>query len=212
MVLSPSWARLCRGDQHYHKRGTVPRSNPKTTEVSVPQEAGEGLHIPTAHSHIKPPSAAHPRQEPAAVLARPSARGAPRAVEGRRRAWPHQKSLYKARAATEPSKSWSSRAFWSCPRKLTSLSRLFSAALLAPGRQPQAGRLLTVDVHGPADVGAAQRIGDLAGDGLKEEGVVYDGFIEVTGRFFYHLAFLCPPVRQERAKGGCGLVLPSTYM
>lgn len=39
-------------------------------------------------------------------------------------------------------------------------------------------RLLTVDIHSPADVGAAQRVGDLTGDGLKEEGVVHNGFMD----------------------------------
>lgn len=62
-----------------------------------------------------------------------------------------------------------------------------------PAVASSSGRLLTIDIYGPADVGAAQRIGDLAGDGLEEEGVIHDGFIEVTGCFLYHLAFLRPP-------------------
>lgn len=39
---------------------------------------------------------------------------------------------------------------------------------------------LTVDVHIPADVGAAQGVGDLTGNWLGEERVVHDDLIGVT--------------------------------
>lgn len=85
----------------------------------------------------------------------------------------------------------------------TSPSHEAPAALLALLRQAQADGVLTVDIHGPADVCAAQRVGDLAGDGLEEEGVIHDGFVEVTGRLLYNLAFFCPPVEEERVSSRC---------
>lgn len=89
----------------------------------------------------------------------------------------------------KPSKSLSPQASqtWPCPLPIN----------FQP--QPQADPSLTVDVHSPADVCASQCIGDFAGDRLKEEGVIHDGFVEVTGCFFYHLALFCPPIEKERA-------------
>ena len=39
---------------------------------------------------------------------------------------------------------------------------------------------LTVDVHVPADVGVAQRVGDLTGNRLREERVIHNDLIGVT--------------------------------
>lgn len=82
---------------------------------------------------------------------------------------------------------------------------IFSSSA-GPGSQTEANRLLTVDIHSPADVCAAQSVGDLAGDRLEEERVVHDGFVEVTGGFLYNLAFFCPPVEENRALSWCCFV------
>lgn len=55
---------------------------------------------------------------------------------------------------------------------------------------------LTVDVHRAADVGAAQGVGHLAGDGLREVRVVHGGPVHLPRGFLDDLAPLGPPATQ----------------
>lgn len=60
----------------------------------------------------------------------------------------------------------------------------------------RAGRVdgpLTVDVDVAADVGAAQRVGDLAGDRFREEGVVHNDLICVSRDLLDYTSSFCPP-------------------
>lgn len=65
---------------------------------------------------------------------------------------------------------------------------------------------LTVDVHVAADVGAAQRVGDLTGNGLCEEGVVHQNLVCVSRDLFDHTSSFGPPGEgketQERLGNG----------
>ena len=57
---------------------------------------------------------------------------------------------------------------------------------------------LTVDVHRAADVGAAQGVGHLAGDGLREVRVVHGGPVHLPRGLLDDLAPLGPPATQAR--------------
>lgn len=135
------------------------------------------------------------REVPAATPEGPAPQGPPQSSQGN-----HESD--RGSTAGEPSKS--------CHPGQVRLScvsfPLISSSSAEPGSRTRASRVLTVDIHGPADVCAAQRVGDLAGDGLEEERVVHDGFVEVTGGFLYNLAFFRPPVEENRASWGCCLV------
>lgn len=58
---------------------------------------------------------------------------------------------------------------------------------------------LTVDVNIAADVCAAKRVGNLAGNRLCEEGVVYDNLICVSGDLLDDASSFGPP--GERIRG-----------
>lgn len=62
---------------------------------------------------------------------------------------------------------------------------------------------LTVDVNVAADVGAAKRVGDLAGHGLCEEGVVHDNLVRVSRDLLDYAPSFGPPgarIRKQRKK------------
>lgn len=63
-----------------------------------------------------------------------------------------------------------------------------NSASAAENRRP-----LTVDVHVPADVRAAKSVGDLAGDGFCEEGVVHDDLVCGTGDLLDDTSSFGPP-------------------
>lgn len=60
-------------------------------------------------------------------------------------------------------------------------------------KAPRVDGSLTVDVNVAADVGAAQRVGDLAGDGLRKEGVVHNDLICVSRDLLDDTSSFCPP-------------------
>ena len=52
---------------------------------------------------------------------------------------------------------------------------------------------LTVDVNIAADVGAAERVGDLTGDGFCKEGVVHNDLIRVSRDLLDYTSSFGPP-------------------
>lgn len=60
------------------------------------------------------------------------------------------------------------------------------------------GASLTVDVDIAADVGAAQRVGDLTGDRVCKEGVVHNHLICVSRDLLDHTSSFCPPGEKNR--------------
>lgn len=62
---------------------------------------------------------------------------------------------------------------------------------------------LTVDVNIAADVGAAKRVGNLAGDRFCKEGVVHKNLICVSGDFLDYASSFGPPGEMiEKAQEG----------
>lgn len=57
---------------------------------------------------------------------------------------------------------------------------------------------LTVDVNVAADVGAAEGVGDVAGNGFGEEGVVHDDLVRVSGDLLDYASPFGPPVERMR--------------
>lgn len=57
---------------------------------------------------------------------------------------------------------------------------------------------LTVDVDVAADVGAAEGVGDLAGDRFGEEGVVHNDLIRVSRDLLDYTSSFCPPGDKNR--------------
>lgn len=82
-------------------------------------------------------------------------------------------------------------------RPILKLSRRGKETEMSLSREP-----LTVDVDVAADVGAAQGVGDLAGDGLREEGVVHDDLVRVSGDLLDDASSLGPPGEDQRKCGG----------
>lgn len=57
---------------------------------------------------------------------------------------------------------------------------------------------LTVDIHIAADVGAAKRVGNLAGDWFCEEGVVHNHLVRVSRDFLDYAPSFGPPGERIR--------------
>lgn len=60
---------------------------------------------------------------------------------------------------------------------------------------------LTIDVNVAADVGAAKRVGNLAGNGFGKEGVVHDNLIRVSRDLLDYAPSFGPPgerIRRQR--------------
>lgn len=67
---------------------------------------------------------------------------------------------------------------------------------------------LTVNINVAADVSAAQRVGDLAGNRFCEEGVVHYDFIRVPGDLLDYTSSFGPPgvrIRRKRMGGEEGI-------
>ena len=60
---------------------------------------------------------------------------------------------------------------------------------------------LTVDVDVAADVGAAKRVGDLAGNRLCEEGVVHNNLVRVSRDLLDYASSFGPPGERIRRRG-----------
>ncbi len=57
---------------------------------------------------------------------------------------------------------------------------------------------LTIDIDIAADVGAAERVSDLTGNGLRKEGVVYNNLICVSRDLFDYTSSFGPPGERIR--------------